>query len=119
MHFTKDSFYLALRDRLASLNPARVITLNGITRPAIVVRENEPLTAARPMPNTFYLDFGEPKAHPRLPAPLLSLECHIAFEAESSTEAATDRGRLLSQLTTELLAVCSPQHTRKRDFTQA
>ena len=27
MQFTKDSFYMALRDRLAALNPQRTVTL--------------------------------------------------------------------------------------------
>ncbi len=38
MQFAKDSFYMALRERLASLNPQRTVTLNGATRPAVVGR---------------------------------------------------------------------------------
>jgi len=42
MQFAKDSFFLALQQKLAGLNPARTITLNGATDPAVVVVENLP-----------------------------------------------------------------------------
>ena len=48
MQSAKDSFYIALRGRLAALNPQRAVFLDGATRPAIVVCENEPLTSAAP-----------------------------------------------------------------------
>ncbi len=44
MQFAKDSFYIALRDRLAVLNPARTVYLDGVTRPAVIVAENQPST---------------------------------------------------------------------------
>jgi hypothetical protein len=121
MQFTKDSFYLALRDRLASLNPARLAVINGTTRIAIVVTENELISPAPPAPNTFYLGWKAPKLLDNSPAtgPIIAMDCLISFEAEPSTQAGTDRGRVLSQLTTELLSICSPPHTRKRDFTQS
>ena len=37
MQFAKDSFFLALQQRLAALNSARTVTLNGATVPAILV----------------------------------------------------------------------------------
>ncbi len=40
MQFAKDSFFLALQQRLAGLNPARTITVNGATVPAVMVQEN-------------------------------------------------------------------------------
>jgi len=119
MQFTKDSFYLALRDRLAALNQSRVVTVNGTTRVAMAVSENEPVTAAPPTANMFYIEFRAPKSNLAHPGRLLSLDCAIFFEAESSTESAVDRGRILSELTTELLSICFPCHTRKRDFTQS
>src|SRR5690349_20459352 len=114
MQYTKDSFYMALRDRLAALNPARLVTINATTRCAIVVAENEPLTPATPLPNTFYLTWHAPKTT----APPFAMDCVISFEAEPTTDAAVDRGRILTQLTNELLSITSPPHTRKRDFTQ-
>ena len=40
MQAAKDSFYMALRTRLAGLNPTRTMVIDGVTVPAIVVREN-------------------------------------------------------------------------------
>ena len=42
MQFAKDSFFLALQSRLAGLNPARTVTINGATVPAVLVVENLP-----------------------------------------------------------------------------
>ena len=46
MQFAKDSFFLALQERLAALNPVRSVTLNGATVPAVVVVENLTPTSA-------------------------------------------------------------------------
>jgi len=55
MQFAKDSFFLALQERLAGLNPGRTVTLNGTTVPAVAVVENLPPSSAEPEPNTFYI----------------------------------------------------------------
>lgn len=121
MQFAKDSFYLVLRDRLAVLNPARTTTIAGVSRAAILVAENEPVTATPPVANTFYLDWEAPRViHNDIGRiALLAMDCVISFEAESGTQAAVDRGRLLAQLTSELLTICSPPQTPKGDFTQS
>jgi hypothetical protein len=54
MQFTKDTFYITLRDRLAALNPSRMITLNGVTRPAVVVAENEAVIPIKPLPDVLH-----------------------------------------------------------------
>ena len=58
MQFTKDSFYMALQQRLAALNPQRTITLSGATRPAVVVAENELVIPIVPLPEAFYIEWG-------------------------------------------------------------
>ncbi len=58
MQFAKDSFLLALQQRLAGLNPARTVTINGATVPAVVAVENLPPSAAEPQPNAFYIEWG-------------------------------------------------------------
>ena len=58
MQFAKDSFYMALRDRLASLNPQRTVTVNGVSRPAVIVAENEVVVPVEPLPDTFYIEWG-------------------------------------------------------------
>ena len=45
MQSAKDSFYVSLRDRLAQYDPQRTATIDGVTRPAIAVVENEPVSA--------------------------------------------------------------------------
>ena len=41
MQNAKDSFYMALRTRLAAINPERTILLRGTVRPGILVEEAE------------------------------------------------------------------------------
>ena len=62
MQFAKDSFYLALRTRLAALNPARGVNVNGVNRTAVLVAENEPAGSFRPLPNAFYINWGSARA---------------------------------------------------------
>src|SRR5580692_1250420 len=56
MQFAKDSFFLALQQRLAGLNPARTVTVNGATVPAVLVAENLPPASAEPLPNAFDIE---------------------------------------------------------------
>ena len=41
MQNAKDSFYMALRTRLATINPERTVLLRGTMRPGILVEEAE------------------------------------------------------------------------------
>jgi hypothetical protein len=54
MQNAKDSFYLALRTRLASFNPERTVLLRGALRPGILVEEAE-APFAQPLSDTFIL----------------------------------------------------------------
>ena len=64
MQFAKDSFYIALRDRLAVVNPARTVAINGTVRPAVLVAENEPVSAASLLPNVFQVTWMAAQAVP-------------------------------------------------------
>src|SRR5205823_3982085 len=111
MQSAKDSFYVALRDRLAALDPVRVVSLDGASRPAVIVRENEPVTAAPPLPSAFYLSWGAMAAMPPLAArrPMLRLEATIAYRtAGSADRVSVDRGRSLGALDLELAQILSP-----------
>jgi len=55
MQNIKDSFFIAIRDRLATLNPQRTVLVQGVSRPAILVIENEISAAAPREANVFYL----------------------------------------------------------------
>jgi hypothetical protein len=121
MQFAKDSFFLALQSRLASLNPARMVTVNGATVPAVLVMENLPPFSAEPQPNTFYLEWSLASVvdgHAGNGA-LMSLECVIAYYTLGTVQSMVDRGRVLGQLDDELLGICQPPSTEKMDYTQA
>jgi hypothetical protein len=121
MQFAKDSFFLALQQRLVALNPARVITLNGATVPAILVVENLPPSSAEPQPNTFYIEWGAAgviEGHAGNKA-IMSLECEISYYTLGTVQSMVDRGRVLGELDEELLGICQPPNTEKRDYTQS
>jgi hypothetical protein len=121
MQFAKDSFFLALQQRLAALNPARTVTINGATVPAVLVVENLPPASAEPQPNTFYIEWGTAtvvEGHAG-DAPLMSLECVISYYTLGTVQSMVDRGRVLGQLDNELLGICQPTNTEKYDYTQS
>ena len=118
MQNIKDTFYIALRDRLAALNPARVVTLQNVTRPAIVVAENEAPDAQPLLPDTFYLFWRESQALSA--TPLRKLRCEIVYWVEGSENISyQDRGRALGLSDEELLAICTPPRTALKDHTQS
>jgi len=121
MQFAKDSFFLALQSRLAGLNPARTVTINGTTVPAMLVTENLPPAAAEPQPNTFYIEWGRAgiaDGHAGDSA-LMGMECVISYYTLGTVQSMVDRGRVLGQLDDELLGICQPTNTEKMDYTQS
>ena len=121
MQFAKDSFFLALQARLAALNPARTVTINGATVPAVVVVENLPPSSAEPLANAFYIEWGAADVidgHAGNNA-LISLDVVISYYTLGSVQSGVDRGRLLAQLDDELLGICQPTYTEKMDYTQS
>ncbi len=134
MQFAKDTFFITLRDRLAALNPARTITLDGQARPAVVALENEPVTVADAsavadpqtiasqqrgrVANAFYLAWGAARIAAQTGAqPIIALECAISFSAAGSSDGVgQDRGRLFTTLAEELLQIARPARATKRDY---
>jgi len=122
MQFAKDSFYVALSQRLSQLNPARTVSINGVTRAAIMVAENELITAALPIQDAFFVIWGAAQICDEFggaPEPLVGIECTIWYGTSGATEDASDRGRCMTELDSELLRICSPPFTDKRDYTKA
>jgi hypothetical protein len=122
----KDSFYVALRTRLAATNPQRTIDLSGQDVPAILVEENEPATASvglcpvPPIADCFYLRYGtvralDPSSNALAP---FALDCTIAYRTRGTRDDAIDRGRTLSALDAELLAIAYPPRTGHCDYEQ-
>jgi len=121
MQFAKDSFFLALQQRLASVNPARTITIDGATLPGVLVTENLPPAAIEPQPNTFYIEWGVASVldgHAG-DAALMGLECFISYYTLGTVQSGVDRGRVLGELDNELLSICQPTNTEKFDYTQS
>jgi len=121
MQFAKDSFYITLRERLAALNPQRVVLINGVTRPAIIVAENEVVVPVEPLPDTFYIEWGAAKVANRQDGSrlLMGMDCTISHHTLGTVESGVDRGRTLATLDTELISICQPRQTSKRDYSQA
>jgi hypothetical protein len=121
MQFAKDTFYMTLRSRLAALNPQRTVTLHGAVRPAVIAAENELTALADPLPNAFYLQWasGQVLAQPPNSRLLMEMECSISYFTLGTVDSGVDRGRTLAQLDAELLSICQPCHTMKRDYTQS
>ena len=120
MQFAKDSFYVAMRDRLAALDPARTVVVAGRMRPAVLVDENEPANSAPPLPNAFHLAWVIPeivKGSEAARRPLMKIDCTIAYRIAGAQSGSVDRGRALATLDSELLRLTAPPRTPKRDQT--
>jgi hypothetical protein len=117
MQPTKDSFYIALRTRLVAVDPNRTITLDGATRPAIAVIENEPPSGAPLLCDCFYLQWGNTRPAQLSVGTLMAMDCSISYCTKGSVQNANlDRGRDLASLDTDLLAICWPAQTPKCDY---
>ena len=93
MQATKDSFYVTLRERLVQANPGRTITVDGVTRPAIVVAENEKPSAGAQLHDAYYLAWGA--AHAVRPAisTLMAMECTVSYSSAGTEQnGGLDRG---------------------------
>lgn len=118
MQNAQNTFYIALRNRLAELNPNRTIYLRGITRPGILVESNELVTAKLPS-DTFVLRWGGLQGDPYLPATLLQMECEIAYATEgTSGNLGMDRGVALTEMDAELVSMLQPACVPKMNYAQ-
>jgi hypothetical protein len=100
----KDTFYEMLRGRIAVVNPERTVVVRGITRPGILVEENEFTTAVHP-PDCFRLRWTETSVDPEGAMPAVTMQCVIDYETAGSVNGGRmDRGRALTAMDGELLA---------------
>jgi hypothetical protein len=118
MQAAKDSFYMALRARLAALNPARTVMIDDEAVPGILVRENMEPRFNEAQPGVFYIDWGEVLIA-ESSRPMLGLDCSIWYASEGSGGTGVDRGRVLAEMDVELLRICDPPHTEMIDYSQA
>ena len=118
MQNARDTFYVTLRDRLAAVNPARTMVVRGVTRPGVLVEENE-LASAYAAGGCVLpaVDGAEVDAQAALP--LVTMVCEIRYATDgSSGNGGMDRGRLLAAMDGELVAAVSaaPQNVVKMNY---
>ena len=117
MQNAKDSFYMALRARLAVINPQRTIMLRGAVRPGILVEEAEAPFGQLPT-DVFFLRWLGLGIDPDLDSPLVADECEIVYQTcGSGSFGGLDRGRFMTAMDTELMAIVQPFSTPKLCFT--
>jgi len=118
MQNARDTFYVTLRDRLAALNPARTMVLRGVTRPGVLVEENE-LASATQAANVFCLRWTGLSVNAQGGLPLVTMSCEIQYATDGDAgNGGMDRGRLLSGMDAELMVAVSavPQNTVKMNY---
>ena len=116
MQNAKDSFYIALRNRLAVLNPARVMELRGVQRPSILVEEAEAPMKELPK-DTFVLRWTGETAVESLPSRLMQMECEMHYTTGGSkANSGLDRGRALAEMDRELLDILAPPCIAKLNY---
>ena len=116
MQNAKDSFYLALRARLASLNPDRTVLLRGALRPGILVEEAEAPFSQLPN-DVFVLRWLGLRADLDLASTMAAQECEIIYQTcGTQSFGGLDRGRLLSAMDEELMLMLQPFYTAKFNY---
>ncbi|GAA3752798.1 hypothetical protein [Terriglobus aquaticus] len=117
----KDSFYLLLRNGLATLNPDRTIVVRGATRPAVLVAENElPSGSAEQPLNAFVLHWGAVAVDGSEAMPLESARCTIQVQTSGSPEVAgMDRGRTMAAMRAELQSLLAAGSAAKASYAGA
>jgi len=119
MQAAKDSFFMALRDRLMALNPARTVNLDGVNVPGILVRENMEARCNEALAGVFYVDFGE-LLIAESSRPMLGMDCRVWYASEGTVGGSgVDRGRVLAEMDEELMRICTPAHTQMLDYSES
>ncbi len=117
MQNAKDSFYIALRDRLALLNPSRTINVRGVQRPALLVEEAE-APAGELINDAFVVRWTGSSAIEDMPCTLVSILCEVHYATSGSGgNSGLDRGRLMKTMDRELISVLQPMCTPKMRYT--
>lgn len=118
MQNAKDTFFVALRNRLAALNPDRTVVVRGAQRPAMLVLENELIEPAGDPADAFVLLWTDVATDVTEAMPLDAITCEIRYAtAGTQMNAGMDRGRVLGQMDGELASVLLPYTALKQNFT--
>jgi hypothetical protein len=116
MKKARDSFYVAMRDRLQVLNPARQVLIRGVLRPGVLVEENESVVPVVP-DNVFVLRWTKAVADEQHALTRTQQTCEIQYQTPgTATAGGLDRGTLLTEMDAELLSILQPQQVQKTDY---
>jgi hypothetical protein len=117
MQNAKDSFYMALRTRLAAINPERTILLRGTVRPGILVEEAEAPFSQLPN-DVFILRWLGLGADLDLASTMVAEQCEIIYQTcGTQSFGGLDRGRSLSVMDEELMVMLQPFYIPKLNYT--
>jgi hypothetical protein len=117
MQNAKDSFYMALRSRLAMTNPQRTVLVRGAIRPGILVEEAEGPFSQLPI-DVFILRWLGLGFETDLDSMLVAEECEIVYQTcGSGSFGGLDRGRFMTAMDRELMNMVQPCCTPKLCFT--
>jgi hypothetical protein len=117
MQNAKDSFYMALRTRLAAVNPERTILLRGAVRPGILVEEAE--APFSQLPNDVYvLRWLGVGVDLNLESTMVAEQCEVIYQTcGTQSYGGLDRGRSLSDMDNEVAMIMQPFYTPKLNYT--
>ena len=117
MQNAKDSFYMALRNRLVTINPQRTILLRGTVRPGILVEEAEAPLSQLPS-DVFVLRWLGLGVDMDLDSAMAAEECEIVYQTcGTQSFGGLDRGRSLSAMDEEMAGMMQPFCTPKLNYT--
>ena len=102
MQNAKDTFYEVLRGRLVAVNPERTVVVRGLTRPGVLVAENELLQAATVV-DCFVMRWTGLEVNTKGALPTVTMRCEIGYAtAGTAMNGGMDRGRALAAMDAEL-----------------
>lgn len=102
MQNARDTFYVMLRESLATANPLRTTVVRGLMRAGVLVIENELVTSDQPT-DVFCMQWTEAVKDDAGSMPFLTMNCEIHYAtAGSEGSAGMDRGRALAAMDMEL-----------------
>lgn len=118
MQNAKDTFYITLRNRLATVNPARSMTLRSVSRPGILVADAE-VPMPQPLLDAFTFTWTGLAADQQLPAILAQMTCEIQYAtAGTQANAGLDRGRALEEMDSEVFRLLYPYSAQKMNYAE-
>jgi hypothetical protein len=116
MQNAKDSFYMAMRTRLVTINPERTILLRGALRAGILVEEAEAPFNQLPG-DVFVLRWLGLGIDVDLASTMAAAECEILYRTcGTQSFGGLDRGRAISAMDEELVAMLQPFYTAKLNY---